>query len=108
MIGLIICVFGNKISRVVNSKSYFIIRNNHRFDPYTIQVLKQDGKILRSDKAYDSALPTRIITVRNIFKQERTKVKIKHSGSLFKQINNVGKSLIIPEKHVLKKRNFSG
>jgi RsiW-degrading membrane proteinase PrsW (M82 family) len=51
---------------------------------------------LTFDKAYSVSNPKEVRTVRYILKTNGRKVKIKHTGSLFQQIKDIGRELIIP------------
>jgi RsiW-degrading membrane proteinase PrsW (M82 family) len=79
---------------------YCILRNNQSFGPYSIDVLAayvEDGKILTSDKAYPASAPQDLRTVGYFLKINGKKVKIKHQGSLLRQLRDTGKELIIPD-----------
>jgi hypothetical protein len=78
---------------------YYIIRNNQPFGPYSIDVLAtyvEEGKILAFDKAYPTSNPKESRTVGYFLKINKRKVKIKHKGSVFQQIKDIGRELIIP------------
>ena len=77
----------------------FIIRNNQQFGPYEPQILKtyiEDGKILTCDKAFLQANPKFIQTAGYFLKQLGIKIKVKHKGSFFLQMKDIGRELIIP------------
>jgi RsiW-degrading membrane proteinase PrsW (M82 family) len=78
---------------------YYILRNNQLFGPYSIDVLVtyvEEGKILTFDKAYSASNPQDIRTVGYFLKINGRGIKIKHKGSVFQQLKDTGKELIIP------------
>jgi RsiW-degrading membrane proteinase PrsW (M82 family) len=78
---------------------YQIIRNNQQFGPYSLDVLTtyvEDGKILKQDKAFLDSNPQFLQTVGYFLKQNNRKIKIKHKGSVFQQLKDIGRELIIP------------
>jgi RsiW-degrading membrane proteinase PrsW (M82 family) len=80
---------------------YSVLRNNQPFGPYSIDLLAtyvEEGKILTSDKAYSVSNPQDLRTVGYFLKTNGWKVKIKHKGSLFQQLKDTGRELIIPDK----------
>ncbi len=77
----------------------FILRNNQQFGPYdpqTLNVYVEDGKILLNDKAFSVSDPNNIQTVGHFLKQIGLKPKIKNQGSLMSQIRDIGRELILP------------
>jgi RsiW-degrading membrane proteinase PrsW (M82 family) len=79
---------------------YYIFRNNQPFGPYSIDVLAtytEDGKILTFDKAYPASNPQDVRTVGYFLKINGRKIKIKHKGSVFQQLKDIGRELIIPK-----------
>jgi RsiW-degrading membrane proteinase PrsW (M82 family) len=80
---------------------YYIFRNNQAFGPYSIDVLAtyvEEGKILKYDKAYPASNPQEIGTVGHFLKINGRKVKVKHNGSVFQQLKDIGRELIIPKE----------
>ncbi|MDR0602930.1 MAG: PrsW family intramembrane metalloprotease, partial [Bacteroidales bacterium] len=80
---------------------YTVIRNNQQFGPYSIDALTtyvEDGKILRTDKAFPASKSQNIQTVGYFLKISGRKVKIKHKGSVFQQLKDIGRELIIPKQ----------
>lgn len=78
---------------------YFVIRNSKQFGPYTKEALKsyvEDGKILFHDKAFSQFNQSLITTVGQHLKNEGISVRIKHKGSIYSQIKDIGRELIIP------------
>ncbi len=78
---------------------YYILRNNRQFGPYSTDVLKtyvEEGKILKQDKACAASSPQMIETVGYFLKANGQKVRIKHKGAIFQQLNDIGRELIIP------------
>ena len=76
-----------------------VTRNNQQFGPYSIDVLKiyvEDGKILKQDKAYPVSNPQELRTAGYFLKSGRQTVKIKHKGTFFQQIKDIGSELILP------------
>lgn len=85
----------------------YIVRNNQQFGPYSIDDIVSyvtDGKILLSDKAFESNNSTNIRTVRYFIKLNGKKVKIKNAGSLIKQLKVIGSELIFPKSAFQKKQ----
>ena len=86
---------------------YTIIRNNKEFGPYSLESIissVEKGKILLSDKAYDSRLEQKEVhTVRYFFRLHGVKVKIFHHGTLWQQLRWVGSKLLLPKE--LSQRN---
>ncbi|MDR0688568.1 MAG: PrsW family intramembrane metalloprotease [Prevotellaceae bacterium] len=79
---------------------YYVFRNNQPFGPYSGDVLAayvEDGKILRCDKAYPASTPQDVRTVGYFLKISGVKVSIKHKGSVFLQLKDIGRELIIPK-----------
>jgi RsiW-degrading membrane proteinase PrsW (M82 family) len=58
----------------------------------------EDGKILTFDKASPASNPADIRTVGYFLKNNGWKVKVKHKGSLFQQLKDIGRELIIPKQ----------
>lgn len=78
--------------------SYYIERNNQSHGPYDLETLKnyvEDGKILLQDKLLDTK--SNPITVRDLFKAQGVKVKIKSNGNVFTQIQKFGTQLLLPK-----------
>jgi RsiW-degrading membrane proteinase PrsW (M82 family) len=78
---------------------YYVIRNNQSFGPYSIDVLVtyvEEGKILKHDKSCLVSNLQDVRTVDYFLKRNRKKVKIKQKGSVFRQLKDTGKELIIP------------
>jgi RsiW-degrading membrane proteinase PrsW (M82 family) len=77
---------------------YYIIRNNQTFGPYSIDALSvyvESGKILKCDKAYPVSDPKDIQPVSYFLKSNGRRIKIKHKGSIFQQLKDIGPELII-------------
>jgi RsiW-degrading membrane proteinase PrsW (M82 family) len=58
----------------------------------------EDGKILKYDKAFPVSDIQNIRTVDYFLKANGRKVKIKHKDSIFKQIKDIGRELIVPNE----------
>jgi RsiW-degrading membrane proteinase PrsW (M82 family) len=56
----------------------------------------EEGKILVFDKAYLVSNQKEIRTVKYFLKTDGRKVKIKHKGTVFQQIKDIGRELIMP------------
>lgn len=84
--------------------NYTIIRNNQKFGPYAIAHLTQyvqEGNILLADVVEQPLKEN--TTVKNILKQHNVSIKINNKGSIFFQIKNIGKELIVPKKDFITK-----
>lgn len=78
---------------------YYVIRNNQRFGPYSLEALKtyvEEGKILMSDQASPEHALQITQSVRSVLKQHHIPVRVRSSGSVFSQIGAIGKELILP------------
>ncbi|MGL5980126.1 MAG: PrsW family glutamic-type intramembrane protease [Phocaeicola sp.] len=78
---------------------YYVIRNNQKFGPYSIDMLVsyvENGQILCRDKALSIVNLSEEQTVEYFLKQNERKVRVRHEGSLFIQIKNLGREVIIP------------
>jgi RsiW-degrading membrane proteinase PrsW (M82 family) len=85
---------------------YFVLRNNQKFGPYSVEALKtyvEDGKILLNDQALPENGFQVVQTVINVLRHNQVKVKIKNNGNVFQQIKQIGKELIVPGFDFIKK-----
>lgn len=85
-------------------KYYNLIRNNQKFGPYSLDVLKQyveNGSILLADVI--ESVGNRDTTVKNVLKQNNIKFVIQSKGNIIEQIKKIGKELIIPKSDFIKK-----
>ncbi|MCR5645225.1 MAG: PrsW family intramembrane metalloprotease [Bacteroidales bacterium] len=89
--------------------SYYVIRNNQQYGPYTLDALRQyveAGQLLLHDQACEVNNPSTKQTIKYYLKQNNVKVKIPHNGRLFSQIKDIGRELIFP-KDVLKRQHWT-
>jgi RsiW-degrading membrane proteinase PrsW (M82 family) len=78
---------------------FYILRNNQSFGPYPLDALAahvEDGKILKQDKACSVSNPNDVQTVGFFLKSNSRTVKVRHKGSVFQQLKDIGRELIIP------------
>lgn len=78
---------------------YYIVRNNQKFGPYTIEILAtyvESGKILHCDKALSAVNTLEERTVEYFLKQNKKRVRVEHKGNLIAQIKDLGRELILP------------
>jgi RsiW-degrading membrane proteinase PrsW (M82 family) len=57
----------------------------------------EDGKILKQDKAFLASNPTFVKTVGYFLKLENRNVKVKHKSSIFSQLKDIDRELILPK-----------
>ncbi len=79
---------------------YSIERNNQTFGPYELSTIKTyvyEGKILLQDKVVTTK--GKNISVRDIFKKNNVKYKIK-SGNILSQIQSLGLNLLLPKDSI--------
>jgi RsiW-degrading membrane proteinase PrsW (M82 family) len=79
----------------------YIIRNNKQFGPYdekTLLSYVNDGKILLDDRACSHTDPNTVKTVGYFLKAGGHRVKIKHEGSIVRQLKAIGRELIFPRQ----------
>jgi RsiW-degrading membrane proteinase PrsW (M82 family) len=84
---------------------YYVVRNSQQFGPYSVDALKsyvEEGKILLADQIMSSNTNKKE-TVREIFSQNKITVNIANAGNIAQQIKQIGKDLITPSLHFIKK-----
>lgn len=77
-----------------------IIRNDKEFGPYNIDAIVQmveDGKVLKTDKAYDTEDPECLTTIKELLQKNNRKVTVKSAGSIVQQISKIGHEVIFPK-----------
>lgn len=77
---------------------YLITRNGNQFGPYDLNTLKnyvQSGQILLQDKVVSNT--TKDVSVRDILKTHKVRVRISSNGNLFKQFQSLGLNLLLPK-----------
>ncbi len=82
-------------------KLFHIERNNVLHGPYdikTMQTYLYEGQILLQDKVKKST--GEYSTVRNIFKENSIKIRIKNNGNILKQVKSFGLSLLFPKSAI--------
>lgn len=80
---------------------YYIIRNNQQYGPYSPSALKayvEEGKILRSDIAFEQNRPSERNTVVFFLKREGIYATIKQNGGIVAQLKDIGGELIFPRE----------
>ena len=78
---------------------YYVLRNNRQFGPYSADVLSkyvEDGKILKRDAACPVSNPGDVRTVGWFLKSNGKNVKVRHAGSVGRQLKDIGGELIVP------------
>lgn len=80
--------------------NYYIYRNSKAYGPFSSDVLAQyvtTGQVLKCDSAYEENNPNDIQTIGYFLKKEGRKTNVASAGSLIKQMQDIGKELIIPK-----------
>lgn len=87
-------------------KRIYVLRNNQQYGPYEPLMLKtyvEEGRVLACDKAFPEGSISDVNTVSVILKKLNIKLKVKHNGNIFSQLNVIGRELIIPKDLFSKK-----
>lgn len=77
---------------------YLITRNGNQFGPYDLNTLKnyvQSGQILLQDTVVSNT--TKDVSVRDILKKHKVRVRISSNGNLLKQFQSFGLNLLLPK-----------